>query len=451
MSRSLSSRKERQSPSPATILTNTGKPADMLARFEQFVRGMHDSRELLDWLPKITGDQRNLRVAWDRLVREGGQAPGPNGITYSDVPREMIWPLLRDIKARLLDGSYRPGPVRLVEIPKSSGEGTRTLSIPNIEDRIVQRGIQQIASPLLEPSFLPDSFGGRPGCNTWQALTRALPLIEEGHTVLISQDIRNAFDNVPLRRLLDVLRRRIPSPQFVSMVENAVVGSRRTGLHQGSPLSPLLMNLHLDHFLDRPWRRLHPSMPLLRYVDDLLILCRPGDADPATIHDDLMELLTPNSMPLKRAREDAICDLHQRPCVWLGYELSLGDRGPVVVRPAQWLGELEESLMRAHAEDNSPVRAELALRGVIEYAAPCYPFADRKAVYEAVQNLCVEMGFEEIVPDNRVFNYHWKRASQRWCEAAERHGYLVARPKRTKKVPLPRRSTQLSQQNGAPF
>jgi RNA-directed DNA polymerase len=195
--------KKRRLPCAASILRHTDQPADLIARVERFVREMPERSdakprtELMDLLPKITADFRNLKVAWDWLSRNGGRAPGPNGITYTDVPSQKIWPLLRDIAARLSDCSYRPGPVRPVQVPKSSGIGSRTLTIANIEDRLVHRSAMQIASPLLDETFLPDSFGGRPGRSPWMVLARALPLIEQGRTLLISQDIRDAFDNVP--------------------------------------------------------------------------------------------------------------------------------------------------------------------------------------------------------------------------------------------------------------
>jgi hypothetical protein len=190
-----------------------------------------------------------------------------------------------------------------------------------------------------------------------------------------------------------------------------------------------LTNLYLDHFLDRPWRRDHPDLSLLRFVDDLLVLCRPGEDSATKICDDLENLLAPTGLSLKRSPMEAICNLDHQSCVWLGYELSLDERGRAVVRPARSLGELRESLMRAHAEDNSSARAEQGISGIIDYAGPCYPFCDRKAIYKDVWDASAEMAFEEIVPERRLFCHHWKRAFERWSKVADQHGYFVRRPR----------------------
>jgi hypothetical protein len=442
--------------SPAGILRNAGTPADVLTRYERVlrdVRNQKDSeskRELLKLLPEISADPRTLWVEWDWLKSNGGDAPGPNGITYADLNHATIWGLLRDINGRLLDGTYRPGPVRRTSIPKTSESGgTRTLSIPNIEDRCIQRAVLQVASPWLDPMFDQDSFGGRPGRSTWMALARALSLVERGYTQLISQDIRDAFDNVPINRLLDALSQRIPSPSFVALVKEAVLGAAKKGLQQGSPLSPLLMNVYVDHFLDRPWHQRHPDVPLLRYIDDVLILCH-VDHDPAALHDDLENLLTPAGMPLKHTPEKAIRNLHQEACIWLGYELSRGPNGPVVVRPAQWLDELRDSLMRAHRGENSPLLAQNAIRGVVQYAAPCFPFTVHRAVYQAVHEAAADMGFEEAVSDQPTFCRAWKCAYARWRELAKQHGYACRCPKRHGKVRAARRMSARSADD-APF
>ncbi len=453
MSLSLSSYREPRLRRPEDILKQRGTYEDVIARYERYLRKSPNPAsdgKLLDQLVPIVSDPRTLRDALDRLLDHGEAAPGPDGITYGEL---LNWPLLREIGAALLDGSYRPGPVDLVEVQKRSGAGTRTLTLANTHDRLVQKAMQLVADPFLDRTFASDSFGGRPNRHrpVWMALARALRLIEQGRTLLISQDIRNAFDNVPLRRLMDILAGRIPSPRFVGLVQSAVFGGRKKGLAQGSPLSPTLTNLYLDHFLDRPWSADHPHVPQFRYIDDLLVLCDPKNDDPLEIHDELERLVSSAGMPLKRSRDEAICDLTQRPCVWLGFELSVADGGRAVVKATDRFGELRESLMRAHAKDNSPARAKQVIRQVVEHDGPCYGVCDRKAVYEAIREVCRELAFEEFLPGYRLFDRRWKGAFEKWREVAEREGYVVGRRKPRKRVTSARRAPASSRRAKVPF
>jgi len=146
----------------------------------------------------------------------------------------------------------------------------------------------------------------------------------EGRSVLLVEDIKDAFTQVPHGRLLDVLRGKLPE-DVMRLIEMIIDNDIKTGLRQGSPLSPLLMNIYLDHFLDRPWNKLHPDLPLIRTVDDVLILCRTVD-EAHVAYADLEKLLRPAAMPLKGTEETSIKDLACGDTArWLGYEISMQD------------------------------------------------------------------------------------------------------------------------------
>jgi hypothetical protein len=115
--------------------------------------------KLLHWI----ASDKNLRCAWDHLAREGGDAPGPDGLTYADLSDSEIWRLLRMLGKCIREGTYQPGPERQVAIPKATGTGYRTLTLQNVQDRVVARGTLQIIEPLLRPQLssgelqLPDA------------------------------------------------------------------------------------------------------------------------------------------------------------------------------------------------------------------------------------------------------------------------------------------------------
>jgi hypothetical protein len=224
-------------------------------------------------------------------------------------------------KARLED-TYRPAPDRKLQIPKASGTGFRTLSIPTAIDRMVQRGIVQVLQPYLDPLFDDGSLGYRPGKDRLDALARAERLaVERGLWVWITEDVKNAFDQVPLNRLLDIVRLYIRNTEMSQLVERVIGTGSKRGLRQGGPLSPLLLNLYLHHFLDQPWRQRYADVELIRVADDLLVLC--SDRQRAEqAYADLVKLLCPAAMPLKGTSQTTIRELNRGDSAsWLGWRI----------------------------------------------------------------------------------------------------------------------------------
>ena len=295
---------------------HTGSAQDYLRRHERdaenAVRGNREAkRNFVSQLLKRTADPRNLRLAWDYLATKGGQAPGVDGMRFEELENAEAWELMRTVERAILDDKYRPAPDRMQKIPKSSGNGYRTLLIPTAIDRMVQRSIVQTIQPFLDPMFDDDSFGFRPGKDRLDALARAEQLTcGDGLWVWISEDIKNAFDQVPLSRLLDVAKRVLPDEGIVRLIERMIGTGSKRGLRQGGPLSPMLLNLYLHHHLDRPWRKHHADVPLIRVADDLLLLCRDRQAAERS-YADLEMLLRPAGMPLKGTPQTTIQELNR--------------------------------------------------------------------------------------------------------------------------------------------
>ena len=137
-------------------------------------------RDFVAKLLSRAADSRVLYTAWHDLAAEGGQAPGLDLLRFDQLEEHEVWQLVRTLSAALKGGDYRPGPDRKVSIPKASGTGTRTLSIPSVIDRVVQRAVVQVLQPYLD-CFLGDGcLGYRPGVDINKAVALAERLAVEG-------------------------------------------------------------------------------------------------------------------------------------------------------------------------------------------------------------------------------------------------------------------------------
>lgn len=220
----------------------------------------------------------NMLRAFHRVVGNKG-APGVDGMTVGDLWDycQQHWESIRE---QLFSGTYRPSPVRKVEIPKPGGKGVRMLGIPTVLDRLLQQALLQVLTRLYDPLFSDSSFGFRPGRSTHQALDRAKSHIADGHRWVVDMDLEKFFDRVNHDILMSRLARRIKDKRILKLIrlylqagimESGVISPRSEGTPQGGPLSPLLSNVLLDE-LDRELElRGHK---FVRYADDCNIYVR---------------------------------------------------------------------------------------------------------------------------------------------------------------------------------
>jgi RNA-directed DNA polymerase len=235
------------------------------------------ARALTQCLMEEVTDRENLNLAYARVKANRG-APGVDGMTIA-AARDWIAEHKEELIASLIDGSYRPQPVRGVEIPKPGG-GVRQLGIPTVIDRLVQQAILQVLQPILDPTFSDSSYGFRPGRGAHDALHQASKYVAEGRTIVVDMDLEKFFDRVNHDVLMARLARRIADKRLLGVIrrfleaglmQEGVCVARTEGTPQGGPLSPLLANLLLDDLDKELDRRGHA---FCRYADDCNVYVR---------------------------------------------------------------------------------------------------------------------------------------------------------------------------------
>ena len=222
-------------------------------------------------------ERQNLLAALKRVERNGG-APGIDGMTVKEL-RPYLKEQWLEVREALDQQTYRPRPVRRVEIPKPDG-GVRLLGIPTVLDRFLQQAIAQALTPLFEPLFSTQSYGFRPGRSAHQAVKQAQEYVQAGYEWVVDIDLEKFFDRVNHDMLMARVARVVKDKQVLKLIRaylnsgvmvNGVVLDTAEGTPQGGPLSPLLSNIMLDDLDKELERRGHK---FVRYADDCNIYVR---------------------------------------------------------------------------------------------------------------------------------------------------------------------------------
>jgi len=286
----------------------------------------------------------NLNKAYRRVKGNNG-AGGVDGmgadelLTYLTTHKDA---LLESI----LNGIYRPNPVRRVEIPKDNGK-KRQLGIPTVVDRVIQQAIAQILSPLFERQFSATSYGFRPKRSAHQALRKCQEFIDDGYIYAIDMDLEKFFDTVNQSKLVEVLSRTIKDGRVISLIHKylragAVVRSKfeetEIGVPQGGPLSPLLSNIMLNELDKELESRGHR---FARYADDCAIFCKSKRSAERTLAN--IVPFIEGKLFLKVNREKTVVE-HVRGIKFLGYSFYVyNGKGRLRVHPKSF-AKLKETL-----------------------------------------------------------------------------------------------------------
>jgi group II intron reverse transcriptase/maturase len=233
----------------------------------------------------------NMAAAYDRVVGNKGAA-GVDGVEAKDFLAHLQrnWPL---IKSQLETGSYQPGAVKRVTIPKPNG-GERHLGIPTYLDRMIQQAISQVLLKQYEPTFSANSYGFRSEKNAHQAVIKAKEYINAGYSHVVDLDLAQFFDRVNHDYLMNELSRGIIDKRVLKLIHKILraevldgrdLVASKQGVPQGGPLSPLLSNIILDKLDKELEKRGHRYV---RYADDCSIYVkskRSGDRVMESISD----------------------------------------------------------------------------------------------------------------------------------------------------------------------
>ncbi|MGV1010676.1 MAG: group II intron reverse transcriptase/maturase [Dermatophilaceae bacterium] len=324
-----------------------------------------------------------LALAWTKVQANKGAA----GVDGQSVERfaAKAEDYLSELSAALRSGTYRPQPVKRVEIPKGDGR-LRPLGIPTVKDRIVQQAVRLVIEPIFESGFCDGSYGFRPERGCKDALREVDRLLKEGYTHVVDADLQSYFDTIPHDRLMQRVEDRISDGRILDLIRGWLKADILHGLErwtpaQGSPqgavISPLLANIYLDP-LDRLLAE--RGIPMVRYADDFVILTR-SHIEAEVALDLVRRWVADNGLVLHPAKTRiANCRKKGNGFEFLGYRFERGRRE---VRKKS-LDKLKETVRsktkRTRGQSLAVVVADLnrTLRGWFGYFKHAHPTTFRE-------------------------------------------------------------------------
>ena len=231
-----------------------------------------------------------LRSAWHLVATNDGK-PGVDGISCEDIINNGGVDVLIDtLQTELREGTYKPGGIRRVYIPKANGK-LRPLGIPNVRDRVVQQAVLLVIEPIFEADFMDSSYGFRPQRQAHQALDKIKENLKAGRRSIYDADLSSYFDTIPHDKLIKCLEMRISDRKVLSLIRSwlkaPVIGkdkdeqskpSKGMGTPQGGVISPLLANIYLHWFEKKFYGPNGPGTwakaEIIRYADDFVVMAK---------------------------------------------------------------------------------------------------------------------------------------------------------------------------------
>jgi RNA-directed DNA polymerase len=319
-----------------------------------------------------------LAAAWERVRANAGAA----GVDGQKVERfEQGAPLyLAKLASALREGSYRPQPIRRVEIPKGDGR-TRPLGIPTVKDRIVQTAVKLVIEPIFEAAFHPASYGFRPGRGCRDALREVERLLTDGHTFVVDADFASYFDTIPHDLLMRRVEERISDGRVLGLLrdwlEQDILHEMERwtptqGTPQGAVISPLLANIYL-HALDELMAA--RGYRMVRYADDFVVLCQSREEATAALAE-IGAWVTANGLRLHPDKTHVgDCRQPGEGFEFLGYRFEAGRRFVRKKSLTRFKDKLREKTGRLRGESLARVIESLnpMLRGWFGYFKHAHP------------------------------------------------------------------------------
>lgn len=308
----------------------------------------------------------NMILAVKRVIKNKG-SHGIDGMAVDEL-RPFIIDNWLSIKQKLLEGRYKPSPVRRVEIPKPDG-GIRLLGIPTVLDRLVQQAIAQELNKIYDPTFSESSYGFRPNKSAKEAILKAEEYINEGYNWVVDMDLEKFFDKVNHDILMERLSRKINDKRVLKLIRaylesgvmlNGIKINSEKGTPQGGPLSPLLANILLDEVDKELERRGHR---FCRFADDCNIYVRSKKAGNRVMSS--MKRIFEEKLKLKVNEKKSAVDLVSRR-KFLGFSFYFGKDG-VNIRIHEKSYKRFKDKIREITNRNKGISLEYRLKKLNEY------------------------------------------------------------------------------------
>ncbi|MDM4019377.1 reverse transcriptase domain-containing protein [Roseiconus lacunae] len=354
-------------------------------------------------------DKDNLFRAFKNLQAHGGDGVGLDGATFSDFSPSEVFSVLRQVSLAIKDKTYRPSRTRTVPIPKPDGD-TRDLELQTVIDRTVAKSLQLALLPLAQqrlPRLTQSVVGVYKELHDTVRRTRQFWLAPD--------DIKKCFDNVSVEAVMDSFRDRFSNPDLLWLIETVVRGfegperhvGESKGISQGCPFSPMAMEWLLHSRLDIPFAQQTSSQTLLRYVDNLLVVCSDAQSGEQALAV-CKELLAPLRMKLKHAPEDNPFDLREpsNDRSILGFNPVWTDQLQLGI-PSGTYDALRKKLVEAHRTPNPGKQAMSVINGFINAYGPAMTVPDRPTIISRLFDVLAECK-------------HWEYPSNRLCGLAEK-------------------------------
>lgn len=271
-------RKLRDEGYPQRTMVEPGRYAEAPDRGKMAENNTANTDNQTDGLMEKILCRENLNAAYRKVKSNNGKG-GVDGMQVADL-LGYLKEHGTELTQQLREGTYKPNPVRRVEIPKEDKGKVRKLGIPTVVDRVFQQAITQVLTPIYEPWFHDNSFGFRPERSTHDALKQCQQNVDDGYCYVVDMDLEKFFDTVCQSKLTQVLSKVIKDGRVISLinkylnagvVENGVFARTDVGVPQGGPLSPILSNVMLNE-LD--WELCRRGHRFVRYADDCMIFCK---------------------------------------------------------------------------------------------------------------------------------------------------------------------------------
>jgi len=359
-------------------------------------------------------ERENCKQALARVKANRG-SPGVDGMTVHDLPGylQQHWSVIRE---QLLSGTYKPQPVKRVEIPKPDG-GVRKLGIPTVLDRFIQQTVMQVLQDRWDRTFSSNSYGFRPGRSAHQAVEQAQQYIADGYRVVVDLDLEKFFDRVNHDRLMAKIAERISDKRLLKLIrsfleagvmEDGLVSPVDEGTPQGGPLSPLLSNIVLDEF-DRELER--RKLRFARYADDSNIYVRSRRAGERVMKSLVRFIATRLKLKVNE-QKSAVAEPWERK--FLGFSFTSGQTPKRRIAPKAVLRfkeRVRELTSRTRGVSIDRMAEELAryLRGWIGYFGNCETPSTLQRLEEWTRHRLRSVIWKQ-----------WKRGPKRFAELRKR-------------------------------